>query len=48
MTNETAALLKAPDDGESSENAVDPSYTLASMDEPEEPPETQTVDKLHF
>ena len=46
MTNETAALLKAPDDGESSENAVDPSYTLASMDEPEEPPETQTVDKL--
>ena len=46
MTNETAALHKAPDDGESSENAVDPSYALASMDEPDEPPETQTVDKL--
>ena len=46
MTNETAALLKAPDDGESSENAVDPGYALASMDEPDEPPETQTVDKL--
>ena len=46
MTNETTTLLKAPDDGESSENVVDPSYTLASMDEPEEPPETQTVDKL--
>ena len=46
MTNETTTLLKAPDDGESSENVVDPSYTLASMDEPDEPPETQTVDKL--
>ena len=46
MTAETAALLKAPDDEPAQNNTVDPSYVLASMDEPEEPPETVTVDKL--
>lgn len=46
MTTETAAPLKAPDDELVKNNAVDASYVLASMDEPEEPPETVTVDKL--
>lgn len=46
MTAETTSPLKAPDDELAKNNAVDASYVLASMDEPEEPPETVTVDKL--
>ena len=46
MTAETAALLKAPGDEPTQNNTIDASYVLASMDEPEEPPETVTVDKL--
>ena len=46
MTAETTSTLKAPDDELAKNNAVDASYVLASMDEPEEPPETVTVDKL--
>lgn len=46
MAAETTSPLKAPDDGLAKNNAVDASYVLASMDEPEEPPETVTVDKL--
>lgn len=46
MTAETTSTLKAPDDELVKNNAVDASYVLASMDEPEEPPETVTVDKL--
>ena len=46
MTAETTSPLKAPDDELAKNNAVDASYVLASMDEPEEPPESVTVDKL--
>ena len=46
MAAETTSPLKAPDDVLAKNNAVDASYVLASMDEPEEPPETVTVDKL--
>lgn len=46
MTAETTSPPKAPDDELAKNNAVDASYVLASMDEPEEPPETVTVDKL--
>lgn len=46
MTAETTLPPKAPDDELAKNNAVDASYVLASMDEPEEPPETVTVDKL--
>lgn len=46
MTAETTSPLKAPDDELAKNNVVDASYVLASMDEPEEPPETVTVDKL--